>query len=371
MKKHVDQLERECKAESNARAELERALAQVQAEQRNLTQLLDTRTAELKEAQTYLSKVDDVADSEVLALVERINTHVFQTAAKIADDFQQRYGTQADSVVVEEAVSRLEKSATVGAQLPLILCTNDHRADPILVQIALQAALATVLYHFASPWSTAWDRHTTFLRTIYAEMCKREPQSVSGRWRTMSLSYMRPLVPEKAQSSSAPAARMVDAICDALLACGVDGTPDQVRDLVRERYGKRLKQLGAHVLDFRHIAGEQIVSRDLRVVIAASSDPFAPTWMEDEWADGKGATDSASPKGGTVLCTTYLGLERLERGVEAGPKGPGETMVRQVLLVKPKVVLQNTLLELLAEASPEAEPQGGHHILPLKSALAS
>ncbi|KAH9847716.1 hypothetical protein C2E23DRAFT_740990 [Lenzites betulinus] len=353
MKRHISHLERERKAESAAKAERERALVQMQAERRNLTELLETRTAELKEAQTYLSKVDDVSDSDVLALVERINTQIFQTAAKIADDFQPRYGTQADCAVVEEAVARLEKAGTVNAQLPRILCTNDHRADPILVQITLQDALATISYHSASPWSPSLDKHTTFLRDIYDEMCKHEPQSVFGRWRTMTLGYMRPIISERAWSASTPAARMLGSVCDALLACGVDGTSDQLCDLLKEQYGKRLKQLATHVLEFRRIAGETVISRDLRVMVATSRTPFISAWMEDEWADGKNAAAAAS-SGGTVLCTTHLGLVRDERvAVEAG-KSPEEA-TRNVVLVKPKVVLQNTLQELLAEAPPETE----------------
>lgn len=172
LRKYSAQLERNVKATEGEKAELERALAQAQTERRDLTTLLDRRTAELKEAQTYLNKVDDVADSEVLALVQRINTQIFQTAAKISDDFQAFYGTQKYSAIVKEAVGRLDKSTMVGAELPLILSTTDHSADPILVQIALQCALATLAFHAASPWSTSFEKQTAFLHSIYAEMCK-------------------------------------------------------------------------------------------------------------------------------------------------------------------------------------------------------
>ncbi|EIW52505.1 uncharacterized protein TRAVEDRAFT_84305, partial [Trametes versicolor FP-101664 SS1] len=292
---------------------LERALAQAQTERRDLTTLLDRRTAELKEAQTYLNKVDDVADSEVLALVQRINTQIFQTAAKISDDFQAFYGTQKYSAIVKEAVGRLDKSTMVGAELPLILSTTDHSADPILVQIALQCALATLAFHAASPWSTSFEKQTAFLHSIYAEMCKHELQSVFGRWRTMTLTYARAIIPEKTQGASAHALKMIDYVNDVLLACGVDGSPEQVRDLVKQHYGKRLKQLATHALDFRRIAGEQIVSRDLQVIVVWPPSPFDPTWMEDEWADTKKPASPTASPAGNILCTTNLGLIRQER----------------------------------------------------------
>ncbi|OJT02597.1 hypothetical protein TRAPUB_6861 [Trametes pubescens] len=354
MKKYAAQLERNGKATEGEKAELERALAQAQAERRDLTTLLDRRTAELKEAQTYLNKVDDVADSEVLALVQRINTQIFQTAAKISDDFLASYGTQKYSAIVKEAVARLEKSTTIGAELPLILSTSNHSADPILVQIALQVALATLAYHAASPWSTSFEKQTAFLHSIYAEMCKHELQSVFGRWRTMTLTYARALIPEKAQGASMPTSRMIDCVSDVLLACGADGSPEQVRDLVKQHYGKRLKQLATHVLDFRRIAGEQIVSRDLQVIVAWPPAPFDPTLMEDEWAETKKSASPASASAvGNILCTTHLGLIRQERRAEADKDSQDAEPMRKVVMLKPKVVLHSTLRELLPEPEPE------------------
>ncbi|KAI0367125.1 hypothetical protein BV20DRAFT_950927 [Pilatotrama ljubarskyi] len=354
LKKRNADLERALKAGDAARGELEKALSQTQTEFRNLKTLLDTRTAELKEAQTYLSKVDDVTDSEVVRLVERINSQIFQTAAKIADDCQGYYGMQKESAIAEAAVSRLEKSSLLAPHLPRTLYTKDHSEDPILVQIALQVALSSFLYHLASPWSTSFEKQTAFLHSIYAEMCKHEPQSVFGRWRAMTLTHMRALIPAQSKVVSMACSRLIEHVCDVLLACGVDSSPDEAHCLVKERYGKALKQIIVHVLDFRRIAGERIVSRDLEVVVAGPSEPFAPESMEDEWAHPKhreGAVRSTGP----VFGTTHLGLIKQERKAETGKVAEEGDTVRRVVLVKPKVMLESTLEGLLAE--PQGSPE--------------
>ncbi|KAI8977712.1 hypothetical protein BD414DRAFT_379910, partial [Trametes punicea] len=291
---------------------LERALSQARTERTNLTALLDTRTAELKEAQTYLSKVDDISDSEVLHLLEHLNSQIFQTAAKIANDLQSSYGTQTNGVVRKEAVGRLEKSTMIGPDLPRFLYICEHQRDPILVQIALQALLATYLYYLAAPWSTWIERRLAFLQSIYAEMCKHEPQSVFGRWRTMTLTYMRAVLPGKTLDPSVSARRLAEEVSDVLLACGIEGSIEDTGDLVRQRYGKGLRALTAQALDFRQIVGVRIMSGDLHPLIVWPNDPFAQEWMEDEWKDPKDPS-SIAPSRAHVCCTTTLGLVRKEQ----------------------------------------------------------
>ncbi|KAI0350809.1 hypothetical protein OH77DRAFT_1430635 [Trametes cingulata] len=335
---------------------MEKALLQAETENKNLKALLETRTAELKEAQTYLSKVDDVTDSEVVRLVDRINSLIFQTAAKIADDFLRFYGARDDSALAEAAAGRLEKSTLVGTQLLQALRTEDHSEDPILVQIALQVVMSTFLYHLASPWFTSFDKQTAFVHSIYAEMCKHEPQSVFGRWRAMTLTHMRPLIPDQYNGASMARSRLAEHIGDVLLACGTHPSPDQARAMVTEGYGKGLKQIVTHVLDLRRIAGERVVSRDLQVVVAWPAGPFAAETMEDEWANPK-HRDGANQSSGPVLCTTRLGLIKLERKTETGKGTEGDSM-RRVVLLKPKVMLESTLKGLLAESRGDGSTEG-------------
>ncbi|KAI0773055.1 hypothetical protein BD413DRAFT_311290 [Trametes elegans] len=350
LNRRVVQLEQEVRLGNAAKIEWEKAQAQAKVERRDVLALLDTRTAELKEAQTYLSKVDDVSDSDVLRLVERINSQIFQTAAKISEDLQPSYGMQTDVSVIDGAVSSLKKSTLAGPELPHILRASNHRDDPIFVQIALQVVLTTFLYHLASPWTTMFDKRAAHLQSIYAEMCQHEPQSVFGRWRTITLTYLHALIPDNANYGGKATLRLVDHVSDVLLACGVDGSPESLRELVRRHYGKGLRQLVAHVLDLQHITGERTVSRDLQLLVFWPGTPFSAAVMEDEWADTKGRDGTPAPND-PVFCTTNLGLVRRERRTEPGSAGvQGWDTMREVELLKPKIMLESSLRRLVAES---------------------
>ena len=52
---------------------------------KSIETLLSVRTAELRTAQAILTKVDDVTDAEVLAILNNVNSLIFQTSAAIAD----------------------------------------------------------------------------------------------------------------------------------------------------------------------------------------------------------------------------------------------------------------------------------------------
>ena len=178
LRKRIDSREGELKASNAAKAELEKALAHGQVERRNLTALLETKTAELKEAQTYMSKVDDVSDSEVLQLAKNINAAIFQIAAKVADDCHSTIDATASRPLRDQAAARLEKAVNFGSDLPRILAGADHTQDNILVQIALQALFAISLRNLASAWPTPVDERISLLQSIYGEMCR---QGVSSR----------------------------------------------------------------------------------------------------------------------------------------------------------------------------------------------
>ncbi|KAI0643477.1 hypothetical protein C8Q79DRAFT_915289 [Trametes meyenii] len=354
-------MDREARAAKSVQSELEKAMSQMQTERRNLKTLLDTRTAELKEAQTYLSKVDDVTDSEVLRLVQVINSQIFQMSAQISDDFQTSYGTYKGREPAERTVSRLEKSSCVVPDLPRVLYIANHRDDPILVQLALQAVLATILCDIASPWKAVSTQHDTLLQSVYAEMCKNaEPQSVFGRWRTMTLTYLRGLVPDQGEVTSKVVNKLVNFISAILIICGTGESMEDMRQFIEQQYGQALQELAMHVIDFRRTVGERVVSRDLYIMTVPPGTPFSSSSMEDEYADAK--TPSA---GGPAFCTSSLGLVREEhRPPDSGAQVDDDEHRRQVILLKPKVILRSTVEDLYAECK---LPTAGNGMTPSTS----
>ena len=51
-------------------------------------ELLETRTAELSEAQTFLSTEDHLSEMEVLSVVRDLNEKIFQPAVSLAEDWK-------------------------------------------------------------------------------------------------------------------------------------------------------------------------------------------------------------------------------------------------------------------------------------------
>ena len=80
----IEELKRE-------KAELERENAKF----RSMQELLDARTAELTEAQTFLSMVDNLSERDVLSIVESLNEHILQLAASLTDAWEQLEPSQA------------------------------------------------------------------------------------------------------------------------------------------------------------------------------------------------------------------------------------------------------------------------------------
>ncbi|KAI0326489.1 hypothetical protein GY45DRAFT_1258928 [Cubamyces sp. BRFM 1775] len=344
LRKHIDSREGELKASNAAKVELEKALAHAQAERRNLNGLLETKTTELKEAQTYMSKVDDVSDSEVFQLAKNINAAIFQIAAKVADDCHSAIGAQASRTLRDQAAARLEKG--VGSDLPRILASADHTHDNILIQTALQALLASFLSDLASAWPTPVDGRISLLQSIYAEMCQREPQSVFGKWRTITLTYMRAVLPKQSTTEVSAARWLSKQVTDVLLASGYGQSAQEAYEFVKQNYMKGLKSLAAQAIEFGHTTGGRIVSADIGVVAVPANEVFQSELMEDEWADPK--HPESVPQGARVFCTTRLGLVRTERKREGGGADAANTP-QELFLLKPSVVMEDTVKDILAD----------------------
>ncbi|KAM5545782.1 hypothetical protein V8D89_000820 [Ganoderma adspersum] len=323
---------------------LQAALAQSRQELRRTNDelqgtvaLLDRRSAELRDAQAYLSRPDDVADGEVLRLVEGINSRVFQAAANIADAFQSRYGEQRD--IPQEAVARVQH--LFGDSLLSTLFSIDHSGDSLGVQTVLQAIMV-----FHTRWLCAtWDFNVTgrrkVLQNIYHLIRRTEQQSVAGRWRALSRTYVKMFLEDNADRERRDVGALVRDITDILLVCGIAATPQDLRTEVESSYANALRELVHLSLEFQRITGEAIISRDLLILVPRPGEPFDPSGMVDEWTDPRAPNDyDAHP----VLCTTQLGLVREEKTATEG--AGGEEGIVTVTLLKPKVVLTSFLEEL-------------------------
>ncbi|KAI0708755.1 hypothetical protein C8T65DRAFT_576154 [Cerioporus squamosus] len=333
-------------AESHTR-ELERALAVAKRGQRDTSTLLETRSIELREAQAYLTKIDDVPDREVQRILEQLNSRIFQTAASASDAFQGRYRVRRNADA-EQAAERLKSSGLVSPDLVLAIRSVDHDGDSVLVQTALQAAMVAYTRWLCATWDFYVGSTPSLLQGIYALIKNCEPQSVAGRWRAMTRVHVKQFNLEgETERQNLAGDMLAEHITDILLASGVKGAPQELLAEVKSAFSEALREITGLALDFQRVTGERIVSRDLFAVTAQGGDMFSPERMDDEWADPKRSRTAVKPC--PVLCTTQLGLIREENRMVTVDGADGRWETCSTILLKPKVVLTSMLEELWHE----------------------
>ncbi|KAH9940115.1 uncharacterized protein BXZ73DRAFT_75725 [Epithele typhae] len=313
--------------------ELQRELTAVREELRQTAALLETRSVELRAAQVFLTRADDIADSEVVRMVTNLNSCVFQIAAVAADAFQSRCRV-GDSKEDEDACAKLVSAGGIGRNVVDALARVDHTIDNTLVQVALQGIMTAYAHQLCSRWGCADEKN---LMELYASIKAQEPQSVAGRWRSLFRTHVRQLREREGGESGKAVAGFVEALVTVLRVCGVADDTNVLYLELQRAHADALQTVVSLVFEFRRAAGEAIVSHDFSVVSVGAQETYDEARMEDEWEGPKkrrqkGEVEAARP----VCCTTGLGLLREGNGSEGG----------RVLLVKPKVILSSIVDKL-------------------------
>ncbi|KAI0656118.1 hypothetical protein C8Q70DRAFT_922319 [Cubamyces menziesii] len=321
---------------------LQNELTATQASMKSAKAMLDTRSTELREAREFLGTVDDVPDSEVLTLVELLNSQIYQTAASIANSSDIRESLQMHPVggdALSHAQYQLTSSGLLTENLLVALRGFNHSQDTLVIQTALQAIMVGYLCWACNSWDLEIDSQ---LKEIYASIRATEPQSVAGKWRALTTRkyaiQSRVRVEERRQKSC------IDLTCfivDALLLCGMSGTHDTIFDTIVARFGHSVLGMLELALEIKETISERITSRDLLVTSAKPEEIFDAARMDDEWSDPK-ATSSAE---GIVMCSTQLGLIKWRTENAVG----GARSSELVILLKPKVVMCSLLDDLRKE----------------------
>ncbi|TFK87245.1 hypothetical protein K466DRAFT_586538 [Polyporus arcularius HHB13444] len=310
----------------------ERAMARAEKKQRDLEALLEARSKELQDAQVYVTKLDEVADSEVVRIVEPLNGQIFQAAATLSDapEFHSD-DPREDATAVVEARTRLERSSWLGSNLLDIVGDSTHPEHSVFVQVALQAGLTAYARRIANSWDPSGTKDTTTIENVYWAIRDREPQSVAGRWRSLGRTHLKRIL---SNIDYAPflVSNLSDVVADILLVAGATGTRDVIAQIVSAEFESELGEIASLALKFHATTGERVVSRDFALLAAQPGDPFDASCMEAE----QGAGESSA----RVLGTTQLGLVA-ERSVERDGKR-GDLEIRRAVLLKCRVVLQDT-----------------------------
>lgn len=304
---------------------LKNELQALQTKFNDQTTLLNDRTRELRGAQAFLSTADTLSGAEVIRLVDELNQEIMQTAAFISDSFDfSRKPEHRDEI--KEASART--SELIGPAMTSLLGTVQHGEDPLLIQIALQAATVEFSRWIIMTWDFDGLQAEQPLAEIYGDVRETESQAVSGRWRALTRSHAQKVALQEADVHSTMVAHISDTLVIVMIAAGCTKNYEDAYREFTMKFGERVSNIVRMAARLNRAMGEEVTSADLWPTHAAAGERFDTESMKD-FDEGSGA------QSGVVLCTTALGLQRSEK------VGNGEGAEnRTFTLAKPKVALE-------------------------------
>jgi len=142
----------------------------LQARYQDTQALLIQRSAELEQAQKFLSKADDISHSEVIAMIEKINSLSFQLASLIAESTTFQPLRPVNRPSCPRAVE--EMGGLLGKDMVDVLMAKSY-AQPIYLQLALQSVISCVAAQIIRRWdlgSCIDQSGNRLLTNIHTEM---------------------------------------------------------------------------------------------------------------------------------------------------------------------------------------------------------
>ncbi|KAH7912710.1 hypothetical protein BJ138DRAFT_1003876 [Hygrophoropsis aurantiaca] len=322
LQRQLEVQERESKGTKNE-------LQHLKLQHTELTSLLETRTRELKGAQAFLTKADSLSGADVIKLVEGLNSEILQTAAFISDSFDFDR-SQANAEEMKEASSRI--SELMGATMTRYITTMKHGDDPLIVQIALQAAMVEFTRWMAMTWDYDSLQAEQPLAEIYNDIREGENQAVAGRWRALTRAHAQKIAFSESDLHGTMVAHVSDTLVVVMVSAGCTKNYEESYRTFTMKFGERVSNVVKMATRLNKAMGQEVTSADLWLTHAGAGENFDATSMED--LDGLEGGDK--PQAGVVLCTTGLGLQRSEKVTK-----DDVVDFKNTPLLKPRVALES------------------------------
>ncbi|KZT00545.1 uncharacterized protein LAESUDRAFT_665895 [Laetiporus sulphureus 93-53] len=330
---HLDEAIRYIHYQEGIITGLQNELKALTINHQDAVELLNTRTAELHAAQTFLSKTDTVSDSEIRQAIERLNAEIHQIAAAVSDSIPYSSDKGQNVSLSQRTLDNL--AAILGK--PLFERLKAVAADDeAIVQIALQARISRFASNYLQSFGN-FDENNKALRSVWQSIRGAETQSVSGRWRALARQHAKKVPefnnPSPVKLRKALAARIIEVVKSTGIQEDLNGLSWQLQ----ERFGSKLDAIVQLILSIQKTILEDVIAYDFHPIIAYPGHPFDGTLMEDEFEDrSEGSKDKAGP----ALCAVALGLTRNEMVME-----DGQPVERRTIVLKTKVAMECVLKE--------------------------
>ncbi|KAI0649142.1 hypothetical protein C8Q79DRAFT_903084 [Trametes meyenii] len=335
--------------------------------------------ARARSMDVFLTKTDGWSGAQIIQAVDDLNAEINHFAAAATDSctFVKRSKAKASLVLTPEMENC---TPWLGPALSHILALRDHTQDPILVQLALQASIATCCARSLSLFCVGFpSKLDALLSRILVHMQTSEPQATSSRWRALTHRSIRMLYPGLEEYAVTELVTTMLRWSNAVFTlCGATNAPTADTSLHAQ-----LRRIAEAVYKLARVTREDILSTTFEVLVVDGGIPFEPGRMLNKMREGEGDEHAAAamtmamadlgmpaggpgamPNGlglglghakihaahpedvGRVLCTTELGLRCVTRrdarssvigsGVDADP-------FESRMLLLPKVLLDSAM----------------------------
>jgi len=322
--------------------------------------------ARTRSMDVFMTKTDNWSGAQVIQAVEDLNAEINQFAASATETcaFAKRLKARSPPPTSDTGPLQDEESAPwLGAAFAHALSSRDHTQDPILVQLALQASIATCCARSLSLFCVGFpSKLDALLSRVLTHMQSSEPQATSARWRALTHRSIRMLYPGLEEYAITElVATMLKWSSTVFALAGSSPTTEPSPALVPST---QLRRIAEAVYRLARVTREEILSTSFEVVLVESGETFDEGSMSNKMRDyeefiaddaasvhsyssGKsGGARAGGPNTGKVLCTTELGLRcmtrKSKRASTASEDNTEEPFENRILLL-PKVVLNSAL----------------------------
>ncbi|KAF8638108.1 hypothetical protein AX17_002448 [Amanita inopinata Kibby_2008] len=335
LQERIATLEREQNAYSSQLREMLRQSDLLESQNRLLKDQLQRQSDELRalgnqiydpssKVTRFLSKgvarSGKPTEQEVVALVELLNSEIYQAAACIVDQMES-HSQIPTKVSQRTAAEEIRVTKMLGRRTIEVLTTKSSKGaelDPLMVQVALQMSMNYCCSKITSAWCPGMWSYSDFVSTLFTRIRGSEDSTTASKWRAVTRAQFK-----QTESTQASMVRFItDHVADLLVFVGLRQTS---RDWVLEMLKERSPLIVATALQINNAIGEDIATDHLEVVLVRAEETFDDNNMDNTYGD-----DGADCSARCVVATTDLGLRR----ATAGSK-------QESMISKPKVILSS------------------------------
>jgi len=266
------------------------------------SQLLQTRTTELRAAQNFLSIEDSRSVEDVVQLVHDLNSEIVQASAALVESLVLQPTVDPSDIIRQTAAVHV--SGLVGPLAAKLLCSFRGEDDIDVLEVIFRGSMVAWAHKIIDAWHLG-PGGPGELSGLYEMIHAAEEQAVAGRWRMLTRRNIQREVHAGSNMFNSTSPRVVGSLADAILCAGLAREHDFASKLVMDGLGQKLLSVMGMAHKLNKVLGEDITSSDMQVTSVKGGGKYDKSSMENTHDDRA----DVDWDGTTVICTADLGLQ--------------------------------------------------------------